>query len=135
MRRASLLACVVVAVAGCPSVDLGDTPADIGTCYPTKGEAYFEAAIWPSYLNNTKKSCVQSGCHDLNSTGGGTLHLSTMPPDLPANYRIVLPKLSCSLPSASPLYTKPCGFDFHKGGVIFNCPSDPEAQLFLAWFM
>ena|SRR5258708_305603 len=132
MRR---LVVLVAVLAGCPAVDLGDTPSDIGTCYPAKGEAYFESTIWPSYINNTKRSCVPSGgCHDQNSSSGGRLHFITMPPDLPANYRLVQPDLDCTFPTASLLYTKPCGIDPHQGGPIFTCPSDPEAQLFLAWF-
>jgi hypothetical protein len=122
------------ALAGCPTVELGDQPSPILVCTPPKGEAYFESEIWPSYINNTKKSCVMTGCHDQSDSGGGALHFKTNPVDLVANFRTAQGYLNCGFPSASELYTRPCGIDAHGGGVIFDCPSGPEAQLFLAWF-
>ena len=57
--------CCVLALAGCPSVDLGDTPSDIGLCNPKQGIAYFESDIWPKYLHPSvpARDCVKSGCH------------------------------------------------------------------------
>jgi hypothetical protein len=127
------LAVLTLALAGCPTVDLGDTPSGIGTCSPAKGEAYFETVIWPTYIQNSKKSCITAGCHDQTGDGGA-LHFKTDPVDLVGNYHIAQVFLRCAIPMSSPLYTKPCYIDTHSGGQIFNCPSDPEAQAFLDWF-
>jgi hypothetical protein len=132
--RVAWIVPLVALAAGCPTVDLGDTPSDIGTCYPNKGEPYFETVIWPSYINNTKRSCVTGNCHEENSTGGGALHFTTMPPNLVENYRRAQFELKCQFPEAGFLYAKPCGIEPHKGTQIFTCPTDQEAQLFLAWF-
>ena len=122
------------ALCGCPTVDLGDTPVDIGGCLPKKGEAYFESDIWPKYINNTKKSCVQSGCH-VAGGNGGVLHYDTAPTALPADYKLTLPELNCSRPEESKLLTRPlAGEDLHGGGDIFTSLTDPEVVDFLAWF-
>lgn len=127
-----LRAVIPFVLAGCPVVDLGDSPPNVGQCTPARGEAYFETDIWPKYLNNPTKSCVQSGCHAENGNGG-VLRLTTMPPDLPGNYRKVLVDLNCSKPDDSLLLTKPTLFDPHSGGKIFAA-TDPLAQTFLDWF-
>ena len=121
-------------LAGCPTVDLGDTPPDLGTCVPAKGSAYFASDIWPKYINNTKKSCVSSTCH-VAGGNGGTLHYDTQPTAIDADYKLTLPQLLCSRPEESPLLTKPeAGMVNHGGGDIFQ-PTDPEVQIFLSWFM
>jgi hypothetical protein len=126
-------ACFAALCGGCPTVDLGDTPPDIGACVPAKGEAYFESDIWPTYINNTKKSCVSSTCH-VPGGNGGTLHYDTSPAALPNDYKLTLPQLNCSRPEESPLLTKPvAGMVGHGGGDIFQM-SDPEVQTFLDWF-
>src|ERR1043165_9789379 len=70
--------------AGCPTVDLGDTPSDIGQCNPPGGEDYFETMIWPNYLNANSPACTSAGgCH--NEAGGNALNLRTQPIDFQLN--------------------------------------------------
>ncbi len=128
--RAEIL---LVLLAGCPTVDLGDTPPDIGQCNPMGGLDYFQNTIWPNYLNNTTKACVQAACHDQGGNGGLLRYVTSPSIDYPGNYRKSLVDLNCSMPSASLMLTKPTGFDPHGGGTIFSM-SDPLAQTFLAWF-
>ncbi|HUJ63038.1 MAG TPA: hypothetical protein VLX92_31285, partial [Kofleriaceae bacterium] len=119
-------------LAGCPSVDLGDTPSDIGVCNPPGGLAYFDAQIWPHYLHEqgTPKDCAQSSMCHLNANG---LELDPSVADT-ANYRAAQQYLDCGDPSASWLLTYPlAGIDPHKGGDLFTT-SDPEYQVFLGWF-
>ncbi|MGE0871774.1 MAG: hypothetical protein AB7P03_24675 [Kofleriaceae bacterium] len=120
---------------GCPTVDLGDTPSDIGLCNPPGGIEYFEQQIWPSYIvRSGDTSCTKAGgCH--NETGGNALGFRTMPVDLPFNYRQAQIYLNCGTSDASPLLTKPlAGIDPHGGMDIFSS-SDPAVQIFLDWFM
>ncbi|MBV8762173.1 MAG: hypothetical protein JO257_33085 [Deltaproteobacteria bacterium] len=129
----AILACAV-ALCGCPTVDLGDTPPDIGQCNPTKGQAYFVSTIEPQFLKitDTANGCARStSCH-LNAHG---LTLKTNPVDDAANYRITQQYLNCGQPQASELLTKPLkGIDAHGGGDLFADMSDPAVQAFLAWF-
>jgi len=129
---AGTLACVL---AGCPTVDLGDTPPDIGLCNPVRGEAYFESDIWPKYLNPTDvtKQCTKVGCHDQR--GQSALRFKTDPIDLPANYKASLIYLNCGTPEVSQLLVKPlAGVEPHGGGDLFPADTDPAVQDFLAWF-
>jgi hypothetical protein len=129
----ALVTLCALALAGCPTVDLGDTPPDIGACNPMGGQAYFMNMIWPSYLHPSgAKDCAQSaGCH-LMAHG---LALDPTPPvDYAANFRIAQQYLNCGTPAASPLLTKPlAGVDGHGGGDLFTM-TDPQYQLFLDWF-
>lgn len=128
-------ACCVLALSGCPTVDLGDTPPDIGLCNPKRGLAYFESDIWPKYLAppDMAKNCTRSGsCHD--NAHGVTLDPST-PIKFSANYRVTLGYLNCGNPTASPLLTKPlANQDGHGGGDIFPDVNDAAVQTFLMWF-
>jgi hypothetical protein len=139
LRKSAVALCVACAaacaLAGCPTVDLGDSPPDIGLCNPTKGEAYFESDIWPTYLNSATpaKQCTASGCHD--QAGQSALRFQTNPIDLPANYKASLVYLNCGQPESSELLTKPlAGIEPHGGGDIFADDSDPAVQTFLMWF-
>jgi hypothetical protein len=125
---------IAVLAAGCPTVDLGDTPEDVGLCNPTGGEAYFEQMIWPTFINNTSKSCLTSGCHDAG--GQSALRFNTANPiDYPTNYKATQIYLSCSTPSSSEFLTKPlAGTVSHGGGDIFASLNDPTVQVFLSWF-
>ncbi len=131
----AFVACALVAcgaLAGCPTVDLGDTPPDPGVCNPSGGIDYFTTMIWPNYLTvSGSKNCAQSsGCH-LMAHG---LALDPGPPvDYAAMYRLSQQYLNCGTPTASQLYTKPTNFDGHGGGQIFTA-SDPQATVFLNWF-
>ena len=130
----ALLACCV-ALCGCPTVDLGDTPPDIGLCNPSGGIAYFVSTIEPMFLKVTDKTtgCARSTmCHDGNH--GLTLKVSPSVDDM-ANYRVTQVYLNCGQPQASELLTKPlAGIDFHQGGDLFQSTSDPAVQAFLGWF-
>jgi len=133
---------VLVLLAGCPTVDLGDTPPDIPLCTPMKGFDYFVSDVWPKYITNTKKNCLSAMPGACHANTGGLMVLSTQMPDT-ANYEKVRGELSCTFPTASKLFTKPCGIDPHfgnQGTPIFSCggcpgtPCDAEVVDMLAWF-
>ena len=131
-----LLCLGVSLLAGCPTVDLGDTPTDIGLCNPAGGLGYFTDVIWPSFVRPTDgtNGCTKTGgCH--NEAGGNGLSFKTVPsPDFPFNYRQAQLFLNCGTPSASLFLTKPLqGTEPHSGGNIFNA-GDPAIQQFLDWF-
>jgi hypothetical protein len=130
----ALLACCV-ALCGCPTVDLGDTPPDIGLCNPAGGIDYFVSTIEPQYLKvgDTTNGCARSTqCHDGNH--GLALKVSPSVDDM-ANYRVTQLYINCGQPQASQLLTKPLkGVDFHVGGDLFQDTSDPAVQAFLGWF-
>ncbi len=126
----------LVCLTGCPTVDLGDTPPDIGQCRPDR--QYYIDVIWPRYLapSAPAKSCVAaSGCHDAQ-TGRSALRLTTaLPVDHDSNYQVVTRFLNCSTPSASQLLTKPlAGLEAHQGGDIFADVNDAAVVEFQAWF-
>jgi hypothetical protein len=135
---APLAALAVVGLAGCPTVDLGETPADPGVCRPDALE--FRDVIWPEYLApaDTNRSCVgMSGCHDA-SDGRSALRLETDVAGDPTahdrNYAVVIRFLNCGTPDASSLLTKPlAGLDPHGGGDIFPNIDDPAVMAFEAW--
>jgi hypothetical protein len=136
---ASCLA-IALAATGCPTVDLGDTPEDIGRCNPPGGLAYFQDVIWPSYVQASQPACTMTGaCHLL---GGGNLlgykidDLGTPNPrpDHPANFRATLIHLDCGTPMTSKFLTKPLGGIEGHGGMDIFQPGAPQVQLFLDWF-
>lgn len=141
-RRSSTIAWGVAlsafVLSGCPEVDLGDTPADIGMCNPTGGEPYFEQQIWPNFIirGNDTTTCTRTGagCHDQN--GGNALTFKTDPIDFAANYKAAQVYLNCGTPMMSELLTQPLeGIDDpHGGGNIFVDINDPAVQVFLKWF-
>jgi hypothetical protein len=123
-------------LAGCPTVDLGDTPPDIGQCRPDR--QYYIDVIWPRYLAPAApaRSCVAaSGCHEAQ-TGRSALRLSTAAPvDHDRNYQVVTRFLNCSTPTASELLTKPlAGIEAHQGGDLFPSAADPAVIDFEGWF-
>jgi hypothetical protein len=131
-----------VALAGCPTVDLGDTPPDIGNCVPAGGQGYFTGTLWPMYLHNPASSCgpshntscdcARSNCH---LAPGGASGLGFDPNDLQGDYITATQAvyLNCSTPTASPLLTKPlAGVDGHP--IDMFTTSDPQYQTFLNWF-
>jgi hypothetical protein len=131
---AAVVAWCILALAGCPTVDLGDTPPDIGLCTPAGGMDYFTNTLWPQYLHPSgAKDCAQSaGCHAM---AHGLALSTTAPIDFTANYRVTQQYLNCGTPEASELLTKPlAGVDGHGGGDLFPSTSDPGAQVFLDWF-
>ncbi len=133
-----LLLAALPLVAGCPTVDLGDTPTDIGLCNPAGGLDYFTTVIWPEFVRPTDgaEGCTKTGsCH--NEAGGNGLSFRTQPaPDFPFNFRQAQLFLNCGTPSSSLMLTKPLsGIDAHNGGDIFMPGADDATiQKFLDWF-
>lgn len=123
-----------VAGAGCPTVDLGDTPVSPGSCRPDP--AYYRDVIWPEFIapGDASRSCVAAaGCHRIED-GRSALRLATDPVDEARNYDNFTRFLNCGAPEASAALTKPLsGVDPHGGGDLFAPGSDPETT-FLAWF-
>lgn len=134
MTAATAVAVTALALAGCPTVDLGDTPSEIGLCNPPGGVEYFEQQIWPMFVerNNATNSCARTACH---VAGGNGLDYPPPPVDYQTAYKRTQLYLNCGTPSASPFLTKPLGgIEPHIGGDIFTSTSDPAVQVFLAWF-
>ena len=134
MGSSGAFVAISLLLAGCPTVDLGDTPPDIGLCTPAKGMDYFVNNIWPMYLHAPgAKDCAQSaGCHAM--AHGLALSVGP-PPDFTANYRVAQQYLNCGTPTASELLTKPlAGIDGHGGGDLFVDTNDPAVVVFLNWF-
>jgi hypothetical protein len=132
MIRHWALACCVALLCGCPTVDLGDDPPDIGRCNPANGQAYFETEIVPKYLKLSDASgCGRDGgCH--NRAHGLALDLEN--PTSAANYRVAQQYLNCGQPRQSSLLTKPlAGEDGHGGGDLIQLDG-PEMTTFLGWF-
>ena len=122
-----------VLLPGCPTVDLGDTPTEIGLCNPSGGVQYFQDQIWPKYIvrGAADLGCAKGGCH---VAGGNGLDFP-MPVDYPTAYKRSQIYLNCGTPSASSFLTKPlAGIDPHGGSDIFPSASDPAVQVFLDWF-
>jgi hypothetical protein len=122
------------AATGCPTVDLGDTPEDIGLCNPRGGLPYFQDVIWPRFVRpGMAGGCTTAGgCHVFGD--GNLLGYKVNPIDFPANYRATLVHLECGTPMQSKFLTKPlAGIDGH-GGMDLVQPGSPEVQLFLDWF-
>jgi hypothetical protein len=132
--RQPLTACVLAcALAACPTVDLGDTPSDIGQCNPAGGIDYFQNVIWPNYITAGAMACTSSGgCH--NEAGGNALNLRTQPVDFALNFRQAQVYLNCGTPEMSDLLTKPLSTSNPHGGGDLISPGDPRIQLFLDWF-
>jgi hypothetical protein len=133
--RTALTVAGLTALAACPTVDLGDSPADIGSCRPDR--EYFETDIWPRFIDNPDpaKSCISmSGCHDDSNNARSGMHLQTaMPVDFASNYMTVSRHLNCADPAASELLSYPLNFLPHP--VMLFGPSDPEVvTVFLPWF-
>jgi hypothetical protein len=137
--RARYALCVVLAfgLGGCPTVDLGDSPEDVGLCNPAQGEAYFEASVWPMFLDDSSsggtRQCTKGGCHDQN--GQSALRFKTNPIDFQANFKTTQIYLNCGSPTTSRLLEKPLtGPETHGGGDIFMTLDDPDVKVFLGWF-
>lgn len=124
---------LMLALAGCPTVDLGDTPTEVGLCNPAGGVQYFEEQIWPNFVvrSNPTNACSRMGCH---VAGGNGLDFPAAV-DYPVAYRRAQLYLNCGTPAASRFLTKPlAGIDLHGGGDIFAGSGDPAVQIFLDWF-
>jgi hypothetical protein len=135
MIRHWAFACCVLLLSGCPTVDLGDDPPDIGLCNPAKGQQYFADEIVPKYLklSDATTGCGRDGgCH--NRAHGLAFDLTPANLTGAANYRVALQYLNCGQPRQSPLLTKPlAGEDGHGGGDLIQNGST-EMMTFLSWF-
>jgi hypothetical protein len=132
------MACSIALLCGCPTVDLGDDPPDIGRCNPTLGLPYFESDIVSKYLKLSDRTsgCGRDGsCHDR--AHGLAFDLSNFSPGSAAmltNYRVAQQYLNCGQPRQSALLTKPlAGEDGHGGGDLIQNGS-AEMMTFLSWF-
>jgi hypothetical protein len=127
---------LLAVMAGCPTVDLGDTPTDINLCNPPGGADYFRAEIYPNFIRPTDAAngCTKAGgCH--NEAGGNALNYKTQPQDDAFNFRQTQVFLNCGAPEMSPFLTKPlAGVDPHGGGNIYMSMDDAQVQVFLGWF-
>ena len=127
----------MVAIAGCPTVDLGEEPAAPGACRPDP--AYFSQVIWPEFVEGAAEpgsSCIAaSGCHDSNNNGRSSLRFQTLAPiDFQLNYDITTRFLNCGTPEASAALTKPLsGVNSHGGGDII-APNGASMLVFIGWF-
>jgi hypothetical protein len=123
----------MVLLCGCPTVDLGDDPPDVGLCNPTGGLPYFQNEIVPKYLKLSDKTtgCGRSSaCHD-RSHG---LAFDLLNPTSTQNYRLTQNYLNCGSPMQSDLLTKPlAGIVGHGGGDLIQ-PGSTEEDVFLEWF-
>jgi hypothetical protein len=134
----------LVALAGCPTVDLGEEPADVGMCTPNGGIQYFQNQMWMGYIHNTANNCgnshnmpcdcARAGCHPSPGGAGGLSFDTNVPAMFATDFMAATNFTSCTNPTASLLLTKPlAGIDGHGGGDLFTM-SDPQYQLFLNWF-
>jgi hypothetical protein len=128
-----------IALAGCPTVDLGEPPPAPGLCRPDL--AYYRDVVWPEFLAPAAvptRSCVAaSGCHQ-RANGRSALRLIAAEPlaqtDHQANYDVVTRFLNCGTPEASSLLIKPLGgIEPHGGGDVLT-PGGAEEMTFLLWF-
>src|SRR5262245_14596092 len=133
-----LLLGLLVGASGCPTVDLGEPPEDIGLCNPAGGLDYFTTQIWPMYVRpaNTTNGCTKTGssCHAQGE--GNALGFRIDPsPDFAANFRAARVYLNCGTPDMSELLTKPlANIEAHGGGDIFPSKDDAAVKVFLGWF-
>jgi hypothetical protein len=125
----SLLA-LLATLAGCPTVDLGDTPVTPPLCRPSLDTFKMEGGIWDVAVDppDMTKSCVaNAGCH-AQATGRSALRLISKPrdqmldSDWSTNLDVIARFLNCPTPASSEFITKPeAGVDPHLGGDLWTC--------------
>jgi hypothetical protein len=128
MKRAVLS----LLLAGCPTLDVGDTPVEPPLCRPNLDKFQEAGGIWDTALApaDPAQSCVaRDGCHAIG-TGRSALRLIYKPrdqmtsADFSTNLDTVARFLNCSTPAASLLITKPeAGTESHLGGDLWTCTS------------
>ena len=126
MKRGLLL----LALAGCPTVDVGDTPVAPPLCRPSLQTFREPGGIWDTAIApaDTSRSCVSmDGCHS-QATGRSGLRLivrareAFTEAEWALNLDVVARYLNCSTPSSSAFITKPeAGTDPHLGGDLWTC--------------
>lgn len=136
--RCALVLSVLLA-GGCPTVDLGESPAAPGSCRPDP--TYFHDILWPEVIatpSDPAKTCLGAvGCHRQDSGRSALRFIADEPlsdADFRDNYNVVTRFLSCGAPAQSSFLTKPLsGIDPHGGGDLLEPGSDAET-VFLQWF-
>ena len=126
MRPLALL----LLLAGCPTVDLGDTPVAPPLCRPSVDE--LRDTIWAAAVDppgDPSKSCVAAaGCH-AQATGRSALRLVAAPTalDWETNLDEIAQFLDCASPSNSLFIQKPeAGVEPHLGGDLWTCDTSCE---------
>jgi hypothetical protein len=138
-HRGMPLPFLLVIAAGCPTVDLGDTPDDINACNPSGGRDYFISDIYPTYIKGddpgNPRSCTQNrGCHVDGDGNRPNFRIQNMRDD-EFNFKQAQAFLECGAEETSRLLTKPlAGIEGHSGGDIFPSVNEAEVQTFLGWF-
>jgi hypothetical protein len=81
--QAGFIACLMLCLAACDTVDVGDPPADVNACRPS--QRFFYERIWPEFLGKDHggKHCSDSRCHDASSSRLLVLPPPQSIPDLP----------------------------------------------------
>ena len=139
MRRALLL--VALALTGCPTIDLGDTPVTPPLCRPSLEDLKKPGGVWDIAVNppdSPAKSCVaQAGCH-AQATGRSALRLIPTPTtdaEWSQNLDEIAQFLDCASPAASLFVTKPeAGVESHLGGDLWeNCSTCDPVKTVVAW--
>ncbi len=128
--RQVFLPSIVLWLAACPTVDLGETPVTPPLCIPDLQT--FTDTIWPVAVAppETEKSCIgRSGCH-AQANGSSALRLIPNPAsttDYQTNLNVIARYLNCATPANSQFITKPEeGIDSHLGGDLWVCDATCE---------
>src|SRR5262245_55001775 len=138
-KPALVVASLVAAAAACGTVDVGDTPADVASCRPSK--QFFVDQIWPNFLAKEYKGkhCYDSGCHDASGRRGGLILVPPasptgvpLSPEWEAMYKGVTENVLCTNVSSSRLLTKTDGRQMH-GGLQLIDPAGDEETLVKMW--
>lgn len=125
-------------VAGCGTVDLGPTPADVNTCRPS--QQFFYQRVWPEFIDKDHggQKCSDARCHDASSGREMIIVAPTSMPSVPLPedwmrvYRSVTGQLQCTSIAESPLLSRADGRKPHKGGKLVE-PGGPESVLLRMW--
>jgi hypothetical protein len=135
LRLSTLSLVAVGALAGCPTVDLGDTPVTPPLCRPSLDGFKKVGGIWDTAIDppDASKSCVaREGCH-AQATGRSALRLTAKPrdqmtdADWSQNLDVIARFLNCASPASSAFITKPeAGIDSHLGGDLWTCTGSCE---------
>ena len=120
---------LLLVLAGCPDVDVGDPPVAPPLCRPSLAE--FKSTIWETAIApaDENKSCVaKAGCHAI-ATGRSALRLNPMPAsdaDFATNLDTLARFMNCATPASSLLITKPeAGVEPHLGGDLWESSGEP----------
>jgi hypothetical protein len=132
-----MTACLLVALAGCDTVDLGAPPADINACRPS--QQFFIEQIWPNVLaaDYGGRHCYDTACHSTTSPRQMTLAVPPanemaaipLPPTWAQNYEKAADQMSCADVTSSALIRLPESATMHGGGVLFMPGSAQETTL------